>query len=35
MTDVLNLIFKKYPGKLEGTSPRENQFDADLMEVKN
>jgi len=28
MTDVLNLIFKRHSGKLEGTSPKENQFDA-------
>jgi len=29
MTDVLNLIFKKHPSKLEETSPGENQFDAE------
>jgi len=28
MLDVLDLIFKKHSGKLEGTSPEKNQFDA-------
>jgi len=28
MTDILNLVFKKHSGKLKGTSPGENWFDA-------
>ena len=30
MTNILDLIFKKHSGKLEGTSPRKNQFDVGL-----
>jgi len=30
MTNVLDFLFKKYLGKVEGTFPEKNQFDAGL-----
>ena len=32
MMDVLDLVLEKHSGKLEGTSPEKNQFDAELHE---